>query len=208
MKENKNHQSPVTMVGEFTLRPLPYNPESLAPHISANTLNFHYGKHLQTYITNLNKLLEGSSLKGKSLKEIIINSDGALFNNAAQVYNHQFYFETFRPDGKRHPEGELLKAIKERWGSFEAFKKDFTTAATGIFGSGWAWLASNKTGELFIEKCSNAENPLCKGLTPLLTADVWEHAYYLDYQNRRAEHVENLWNILDWCIIEERYCCR
>ncbi len=205
MKENKNESS---ISCEFTLRPLPYKHDALAPHISAETINYHYGKHLQTYITNLNNLLAESPLKGCSLKEIIVKAEGPLYNNAAQVYNHQLYFESLSPKPKHEPEGELLKAIMGRWGSVEAFKKYFNAASTGIFGSGWAWLATNKAGELFIEKGSNADNPLKQGLVPLLTADVWEHAYYLDYQNRRAEHIENLWKVIDWSVIEERFCCR
>ncbi len=208
MKEKNQKETKVTMVGEFTLRPLPYKHNALEPHISAETINYHYGKHLQTYITNLNKLLTESPLKGCPLKNIIVASEGALFNNAAQVFNHQFYFETFSPNAKHCPDGALMKAINERWGSLDAFKKDFEAAATGIFGSGWAWLATNKDGKLFIEKTSNADNPLTKGLVPLMTADVWEHAYYLDYQNRRAEHLGKIWSVIDWEVIEERYNSR
>ena len=189
----------------FKLEALPYQNDALAPYISEETINFHYGKHLQTYIDNLNTLIENSSIKGKTINDIILNSDGALFNNAAQVFNHNFYFESLAPQGERVPGENLLKAIEKKWGSFENFQKEFSTAATQLFGSGWIWLVKENNGELSIFKSSNADTPIKYGLTPLLTFDVWEHAYYLDYQNRRAEHIAQLWHVINWNIVEERY---
>lgn len=189
----------------FALKPLPYKHNALAPHISEETINYHYGKHLQTYVTNLNNLLENSPLKNESLRTIILKSEGPLFNNAAQVFNHVFYFETFSPSPKAAPDGKLLKAIEAKWGSFDKFKSEFVAAAVSVFGSGWAWLVKDDKGELSILKTSNAENPLTKGLIPLMTMDVWEHAYYLDYQNKRADHLASLWPIIDWTVVEERY---
>lgn len=190
---------------EYRLKPLAYSHDALEPVISKETIEYHYGKHLQTYINNLNKLLEGSVLVNEPIEEIVRRSDGALFNNAAQVFNHEFYFNTFDPTPKTEPEGKLKEAIVKKWGSVENFKKEFSAAAVSIFGSGWAWLAADKDGELSILKCSNAENPLTKSLIPLLTADVWEHAYYIDYRNRRADHVEALWKVIDWSKVEQRY---
>lgn len=190
----------------FVLEPLPYAEDALAPVISEKTIQYHYGKHLQTYINNLNKLKAGTPDDGKSLEEIILTSDGALFNNAAQTWNHQFYFNTFSPQAKQKPEGDLAEAIDRKWGSFEAFQEAFEAAAAGVFGSGWTWLVKNKKGELEIVSTGNAANPMTQGLKPLLTADVWEHAYYLDYQNRRAEYLKNLWKIVDWDTVEKRFC--
>ncbi len=189
----------------FKLRPLPYKHDALAPYITEQTIGYHYGKHLQTYINNLNNLLENSPLKGKPLNEIIVKSEGPLFNNAAQVFNHEFYFETFSPAAVTMPEGRLLSAIEAKWGSFDNFKKEFAAAAVSVFGSGWTWLVKDDKGELSILKTSNAETPVTKGLIPLMVMDVWEHAYYLDYQNRRADHIASLWPIIDWKIIGERY---
>lgn len=190
---------------KFTLKPLPYAKNALAPYISAETIDFHYGKHLQTYINNLNNLLDGSPLKGKPLKEIILHSEGAMLNNAAQIFNHEFYFETLSPTPKTMPQGALMEAIEERWDNFENFKKEFSAAAISLFGSGWTWLAKDKEGVLHIIKSSNAETPLTAGYTPLMTIDVWEHAYYIDYRNRRAEYIDRIWNLLDWKTVEERY---
>lgn len=189
----------------FKLKPLPYKNGALAPYISEETINYHYGKHLQTYINNMNGLLEASPLKNEPLQVIVLNSDGALFNNAAQAMNHEIYFETFSPNAKVAPEGKLLAAIEAKWGSFDKFKSEFAAAATSIFGSGWAWLAKDDKGELSIVKTANGDNPITKGLIPLLGLDVWEHAYYLDYQNRRADHVAALWNIIDWNVVEKRF---
>lgn len=189
----------------YTLKPLPYRHDALAPNISEQTINCHYGKHLQAYINNLNSLLEKSPLKGRPLKEIIINSTGALFNNAAQVFNHELYFETFSASAKAKPQGKLLEAIEKKWGSFENMKKELAAAAMSVFGSGWAWLAKDVEDNLVITTTANGDNPLTAGLVPLLGIDVWEHSYYLDYQNRRADHIAQLWPIIDWKIIEERF---
>lgn len=209
--EEPNYEAAIGKLSEiapdlvYKLKPLPYKHDALVPYITEQTINYHYGKHLQTYINNLNNLLENSPLKGKPLHEIIVKSDGGLFNNAAQVFNHEFYFATFSPAPKTKPEGKLLAAIDAKWGSFDEFKKEFAAAAVSVFGSGWAWLVKDDKGELSILKTSNAENPLTKGLTPLMVMDVWEHAYYLDYQNRRADHIAQVWPIIDWKIVEERY---
>lgn len=184
---------------------LPYSREALEPAISAETIDFHYGKHEKAYIDNLNRLIEGTDYEDMDLEEVITSSEGALFNNAAQAWNHIFYFFTFSPEGNREPGGELRKAIDRDFGSFEKFKEDFVAAGVGLFGSGWVWLSRDEKGKLLITTGKNAENPLTSGLTPLLTFDVWEHAYYLDYQNRRAEHLHKLWDIVDWDVIEGRY---
>lgn len=190
---------------KYELPKLKFSETSLAPSVSGDTIGFHYGKHLLTYINNLNGLIQGTEFENLPLEEIIKKSEGAVFNNAAQTWNHIFYFDTFSPAGGSSPKGELAAAIEKKWGSFDNFKKEFASAAVSIFGSGWAWLVKNDNRELEIVKESNAGNPLTKGLTPLLTFDVWEHAYYLDYQNRRADHVNALWNIIDWNIVESRY---
>ena len=184
---------------------LPYSHDALAPAISAETIDFHYGKHEKAYIDNLNKLIKDTEYEDMDLEEIITSSDGPLFNNAAQAWNHIFYFFTFSPEGSREPSGELRKAIDRDFGSFEKFKEDFVAAGVGLFGSGWVWLSRDENGKLLITTGKNAENPLTSGLTPLLTFDVWEHAYYLDYQNRRADALKALWNIVDWDIVESRY---
>ena len=184
---------------------LPYSREALEPAISAETIDFHYGKHEKAYIDNLNRLIEGTDYEDMDLEEVITSSEGALFNNAAQAWNHIFYFFTFSPEGNREPGGELRKAIDRDFGSFEKFKEDFVAAGVGLFGSGWVWLSRDEKGKLLITTGKNAENPLTSGLTPLLTFDVWEHAYYLDYQNRRADALKALWNIVDWDIVESRY---
>lgn len=189
----------------FTLPILPYEHGALAPVISRSTIEFHYGKHLQTYIDNLNKLIEGTPLEQAALETIIKSADGAVFNNAAQTWNHTFYFNTFSPLARQKPGGKLLQALEKTWGSFEEFKKEFVTQGAVIFGSGWVWLAQTPENELVILKESNAGNPLTHDYTPLLGIDVWEHSYYLDYQNRRADHLQALWKIIDWNVIETRY---
>lgn len=189
----------------FTLPILPYEHGALAPVISQSTIDYHYGKHLQTYIDNLNKLIEGTPLEQADLETIVKNSDGAIFNNAAQTWNHTFYFDTFSPDAKPQPEGRLLQTLEKTWGSFEDFKKEFVAQGTAIFGSGWVWLAQTPEKQLVILKEGNAGNPLTHGYTPLLGIDVWEHSYYLDYQNRRADHLQALWKIIDWKVIESRF---
>ncbi len=162
-------------------------------------------KHHQTYVNNLNNLVPGTRFENASLEQIIREADGAIFNNGAQIWNHTFYFESFSPSGQREPKGLLADAIQGTFGSFEAFKEQFTKSAVTLFGSGWAWLVKNADGKLEIVQESNAGNPLKKGLTPLLTCDVWEHAYYLDYQNRRPDYVQAFWNILDWKVIGSRF---
>lgn len=184
---------------------LPYAEDALEPAISRRTVEFHYGKHEKAYIDNLNRLIKGTEYEDEELEEIIAKADGALFNNASQAWNHIFYFFTFSPDGRREPSGELRKAIDRDFGSFEKFKEAFVDAGVGLFGSGWVWLSRDEKGKLLITQGKNAENPIRDGLTPLLTFDVWEHAYYLDYQNRRADALKKLWDIVDWEIVESRY---
>ena len=191
----------------FTLIDLPYAKDALEPVISAKTLEFHHGKHLQAYVDNLNKLLPGSGLEGLSLEEIVKQSSGAIFNNAGQVLNHNLYFTQFAPvsEAKDAPTGALAAQIEKQWGSIDAFKEEFVAKGVGLFGSGWVWLSEQNDGKLVITQEPGASNPVTKGLKPLLTFDVWEHAYYLDYQNRRAAHLAELWKIVDWKVIETRY---
>lgn len=189
----------------YTQPQLPYASDSLAPAISQETIDFHYGKHEKAYIDNLNKLIKGTEFDNEDLEEVIRRADGPLFNNASQAWNHIFYFFSFSPDGGGEPSGELADAIRRDFGSFEKFKEEFEKAGVSLFGSGWVWLSRDQDGRLFISQEPNAGNPLRKGLTPLLTFDVWEHAYYLDYQNRRADALKSLWDIIDWDMIESRY---
>ena len=184
---------------------LPYAADSLEPAISRRTVDFHYGKHEKAYIDNLNNLIEGTEFADLPLEEIIHDAKRPLFNNASQAWNHIFYFFSFSPDGGGEPEGELREAIDRDFGSFENFKKEFVDAGVKLFGSGWVWLSRDNDGKLFITQEGNAGNPITKGLTPILTFDVWEHAYYLDYQNRRADALNALWDIIDWPIVEGRY---
>ncbi len=177
---------------------LPYSRDALAPHISAETLDFHYGKHHQTYVTNLNNLIAGTEFENLSLEEIVKKSSGAMFNNAAQVWNHTFYWNGFKSNGGGEPNGKLLDAIVKSFGSFAQFKEDFTKIAIGTFGSGWAWLVQRSDGSLGLVSTSNAATPLTGADIPLLTCDVWEHAYYVDYRNARAKYVESFWNIVNW----------
>jgi Fe-Mn family superoxide dismutase len=189
----------------YTQPKLPYKDDALEPAISRRSIEYHYGKHTKAYIDNLNQLIEATEYEDLPLEEIIHDAKGQLFNNAAQAWNHIFYFFSFSPDGGGEPEGELREAINEQYGSFEAFKQEFVDAATKLFGSGWVWLSTDNSGKLFITQEPNAGNPLTQGLTPLLAFDLWEHAYYLDYQNRRKESLEKLWDIIDWPIVESRY---
>ena len=190
----------------YTLINLPYALDALEPVISARTLEFHHGKHLQAYVDNLNKLLPGSGLEGLGLEEIVAKAGGALFNNAGQVLNHELYFTQFAPKGGvTAPKGFLAAQIEKQWGSVDAFKAEFEAKGVGLFGSGWVWLQADDTGVLSIGKFSGADNPVVHGLKPLLTFDVWEHAYYLDYQNRRADHLSALWGIVDWEVVGSRY---
>lgn len=190
---------------KFELPKLAWDNGDMEPVISARTIEFHYGKHHQAYVNNLNSLIVGTQFESMGLEEIIKKSEGAIFNNAAQVWNHTFYFNCFTPGGSELPSEELLEAILRKWESFDHFKKDFSTAAATVFGSGWAWLVKDENGELVILKESNAGTPLINGLEPLLVFDVWEHAYYLDYQNRRADYIEALWKIVDWEAVSSRY---
>jgi len=190
----------------FELIKLPYASDALQPVISQKTIEFHHGKHLQTYVNNLNGLIQGGELEKKTLEEIVaIAPDGAIFNNAGQILNHNMYFLQFSPNPKsKEPKEKLAEAINRDFGNFENFKKEFTAAGVGLFGSGWAWLSADKNGKLVITKESNAGNPVRSQLKPLLCFDVWEHAYYLDYQNRRANHLNDLWGIVDWEVVESR----
>ena len=190
---------------KFELPQLPYEVNALEPVVSRSTIEFHYGKHLQAYINNLNSLKEGTKFENSSLEEIIKNSDGPIFNNAAQTWNHIFYFESLTPNQTGGPEGELATAIDKKWGSFENFVKEFSAAAASVFGSGWAWLAKDDNNELYILKESNAGNPMTQGYHPILTFDVWEHAYYLDYQNRRPDYIKDMWKIIDWDVVSKRF---
>ncbi|MGL5318068.1 MAG: superoxide dismutase [Bacteroidales bacterium] len=192
-------------VMKFELPTLPYTADALEPIISKNTIDFHYGKHHQAYVNNLNNLIPGTKFENADLETIVKESDGPIFNNAAQVWNHTFYFTSFKPGGSGVVKGPLAEAINKKWGSFENFQKEFNAACVSVFGSGWAWLVKNNEGELEIVKESNAGNPITKGLKPILTFDVWEHAYYLDYQNRRPDHVSKLWDIIDWDVVSARY---
>ena len=184
---------------------LPYDAAVLAPAISEETVKYHYGKHEKAYIDNLNALIKDTRFEDMSLEEIITQSDGAPFNNASQAWNHIFYFFGLNPEGGGEPGGDLRKAIDRDFGSFEQFKDDFVKAGTGLFGSGWIWLSADSDGKLFIQALQNAGNPMTHGLTPLMTFDVWEHAYYLDYQNRRADALKALWAFVDWDVVESRY---
>ncbi len=198
---------------------LPYAPDALEPVISAQTLAFHHGKHLQTYVDNLNKLIVGTPFENMPLEEIVIKSsfpaptgNPAIFNNAGQILNHNLYFTQFcaydrhaRPDRASQPTGRLKTQIEKQWGSLDAFKAEFEAKGVGLFGSGWVWLSAQPDGTLVISQETNANNPITKGNMPLLTFDVWEHAYYLDYQNRRAAQLKDLWGIVDWDVVEMRY---
>ena len=190
---------------KFELIQLPYAANALEPVISKETIEFHHGKHLQAYVNNLNNLIPGTKFENAPLEQIVAESDGAIFNNAGQILNHNLYFTQFSPKGGGKPSGKLAEAIDKTWGSFENFQKEFNTAGAGLFGSGWVWLAKDKDGKLSITKEANGSNPVAKGLTPILGFDVWEHAYYLDYQNRRPDHLAALWKIVDWDAVGKRY---
>lgn len=193
-------------MGKFELLVLPYAIDALEPVISEQTLEFHHGKHLAGYVNNLNGLLPGSGFEEASLEEIVCKAEGGMLNNAGQILNHNMYFGQFTGEPTRSaPTGQLADAIERDFGSFEAFKEAFQKAGATLFGSGWVWLSSDKDGKLVITQETNAANPVQKGLKPLLTFDVWEHAYYLDYQNRRPDHLAALWQIVDWSVIEKRY---
>lgn len=189
----------------FELPKLPYELDALEPHISKQTLEYHYGKHHQAYVTNLNNLVKGTEFESADLDTIVKKADGGIFNNGAQIWNHTFYFMQFAPEGPRTPQGALASAIDATFGSFDKFKEEFIAAGATLFGSGWAWLAKDADGKLSIVKEVNAGNPLRAGLTPILTVDVWEHAYYLDTQNARPQYLKNFWEVLNWDAIGARF---
>lgn len=194
-------------IKKFELPILSYKLNELAPVISEQTMNLHYGKHLQSYINNMNTLIAGTELENADLDQIVKRSEGSLFNNAAQTLNHILYFDTFAPIdlAAKEPSGKLKVELESQFGSIDNFKKEFVNAGTSIFGSGWVWLVKDKSGKLSILKRSNADNPITDGFIPLLAFDVWEHSYYLDYQNRRADHLNALWQIVDWNKVSNRY---
>ena len=190
----------------FQLINLPYAPDALEPAISARTLEFHHGKHLRAYVDNLNKLLPGSEYESLPLEDIVRKAPaGPVFNNAGQILNHNMYFEQFSPNPQTVPAGRLAAQIEKQWGSLDTFKAEFVAKGVGLFGSGWVWLSAAEDGSLVITQEPGAGNPVTKGLKPLLTFDVWEHAYYLDFQNRRADQLHALWQIVDWKVVERRY---
>ena len=184
---------------------LPYAKDALQPHISAETLEYHYGKHHQAYVTNLNNLIKGNEFESMTLEEIIKKSSGGVFNNAAQVWNHTFYWNCLSPNGGGEPSGALGDAIKAKWGSFDAFKEAFSKAAVGTFGSGWAWLVKTADGQIDIVSTSNAATPMTSGQKALMTCDVWEHAYYVDYRNARPKYVEAFWNLVNWDFVAQNF---
>jgi len=188
----------------FELPALPYAMDALEPFISKTTLEFHYGKHHQAYVTNLNKLVVGTEFENATLEEIVMKAAGGIFNNGAQVWNHTFYWNCLKPNGGGAPSGKLLDLIVRDFGSFEAFQEKFTAACATLFGSGWAWLSINQDSKLQITQESNAGNPIRSGLKPLLTCDVWEHAYYIDKQNRRPDYVSDFWKLVDWGAVAAR----
>ena len=190
---------------KFEVPVLPYNGKDLEPIISEKTIDFHWGKHVIAYVNNLNNLISETEFENASLIEIVKKSTGGIYNNGAQAWNHIFYFNSFSAKRGTKPSDELMNAINETFGDFESFKKEFASQAVSVFGSGWMWLVKDESGKLRLMKASNADNPIRQGLMPIFVADVWEHAYYLDYQNRRADHLSSLWEIVDWDIISERF---
>ncbi len=190
---------------KYELIKLPYEANALEPVISKETLGFHHGKHLNAYVNNLNAAIEGTKYEEMPLEEIVKTADGGVFNNAGQILNHNLYFTQFRaPKADNKPTGVIAAWIDKQFGSFEAFKEEFTKKGATLFGSGWVWLSADKDGKLVITQETNAGNPVQRGLRPLLTFDVWEHAYYIDYQNRRPDHLNALWQIIDWDVVNER----
>ena len=190
---------------EHKLPPLPFKDDALEPVISKETLEYHHGKHHQAYVNNLNKLIEGTDFEAMTLEEIIKKSSGGVFNNAAQVFNHTFYWNCLSPEGGGEPEGDLAKAIDEAFGSFDEFKEKFSATAVGTFGSGWAWLVKDQDGKLEIISTGNAGTPLTEDKTPLLTCDVWEHAYYIDYRNARPAYVDKYWDLVNWDFVASNF---
>lgn len=187
----------------FTLPKLPYSMDALEPHISQETLEYHYGKHHNTYVNNLNKLIADTKFESLSLEEIIKESTGGLFNNAAQTWNHTFYWYCLSPNGGGEPSGKIAEAISKSYGSFEKFKEEFTQVAINTFGSGWAWLVQDQNKTIKIVSTSNAETPMTQGLNALLTCDVWEHAYYIDYRNARPDYLKAFWSLVNWEFVNE-----
>jgi len=190
---------------EHKLPNLPYSLDALSPHISQETLEYHYGKHHQTYITNLNNLIKGTEFEEMTLEEIILKASGGLFNNAAQVWNHSFYWNCLTPTSSNTPSGSVAEAINNTFGSFDAFKETFSKTAITTFGSGWAWLVKNSDGSIAITSTSNAETPMTANQTALLTCDVWEHAYYIDYRNARPKYLESFWQLVNWDFVEKNF---
>jgi Fe-Mn family superoxide dismutase len=194
-----------TKITEYEYILLPYGLDALEPAISRSTMALHYGQHLRSYVENLNRLIKGSALEGETLEDVVLMAEGPLLNNAGQTLNHNLYFLQFSPQGGGGPTGELKSAINQRWGSVDNLKKAMEEAARTLFGSGWVWLAADVAGNLYILQEPNALNPVRHELQPLLGFDVWEHAYYLDYENRRGDHIHALWQIVDWPVVEKRY---
>ena len=190
---------------QHTLPPLPYSMDALAPHISRETLEFHYGKQHQTYVTNLNNLIKGTEFEQSTLEDIVMKSSGGIFNNAAQVWNHSFYWNSMKPDGGGEPSGALAAAIDHQWGSFAAFREAFTKSAIGNFGSSWTWLVKKADGSLDIVNTSNDATPITHGDTALLTCDLWEHAYYIDHRNRRPDYLNGFWALVNWEFAEKNF---
>ncbi len=190
---------------EHQLPDLPYAKDALAPHISAETIEYHYGKHHKAYVDNINRLMLGTEFEKMSLEEIIQKSSGGIFNNAAQVWNHTFYWNCLSPNGGGEPAGELANALTKQFGSFAQFKEKFTNASVTLFGSGWSWLVRNSDGSLSVEAMSNAGTPLMEGRNALLTCDVWEHAYYIDYRNARAKYLETFWKLVNWEFVARNF---
>lgn len=182
----------------FTLPELPYAKNALSPHMSEETLNYHYGKHHNAYVTNLNNLIKDTKFEKMLLEEIILSSEGGIFNNAAQIWNHTFFWHSLSPNGGGAPTGKIQELINKEWGSFDAFKEAFTKSAITNFGAGWTWLAQDKNGKLQIVNTSNAQTPITNGLNPLLTVDIWEHAYYIDYRNERPKFINAFWSLVNW----------
>ncbi len=204
-KNNENNNSKINVNMKFEKVALPYATDALEPVISKQTVELHYGKHHQAYVDNLKKLVVGTKFEDADLETVVKESDGAIFNNAGQILNHNLYFTSFKKDGGGDPTGRLGEAINEQFGSYDKFKEEFNAAGVSVFGSGWVWLAKDVNGKLSIEKESGGGNPVTKGLTPILGFDVWEHSYYLDYQNRRADHLKEIWKIIDWEVVGQRY---
>ena len=201
-------QNDTATAARFTPRELPYAYDALAPQLSEETLHYHHDKHYVGYVNKLNELVIDTPYAGQPLEDIIMTADGAVYNNAAQAWNHEFYFAQFSPEPQRMPSGELLDAINTAFGSVDKLKERMNAESAALFGSGWVWLASNYDGEVMIVPKPNAGNPLTDELRPLLAIDVWEHAYYIDFRNARADGVKALWNVLDWRKVEERYTAK